>query len=91
LLYAVAHFHVNVITGAHANGDGIFNDHPDIGLAPRNSLHGPGLLNLDTNLEHDFRFFREKKDARKLTVAPNVFNVLNHPNFITDNCVIRPR
>jgi hypothetical protein len=81
---------VNVITGADTNGDGIFNDRPYGGLAARNSLHGPGLLNLDVNVEHDFRFSKEKKDARKLTVGLNVFNVLNHPNFITFNGVIGP-
>jgi hypothetical protein len=81
---------VNVTTGADANGDGIFNDRPDNGLAPRNSMHGPGLLNLDVNLEHDFRFGKEKKNAPKLTVGLNVFNVLNHPNFITYNGVIGP-
>jgi hypothetical protein len=53
-------------------------------------LHGPGLLNLDVNLEHDFRFGQEKKGGPKLTAALNVFNVLNHPNFITYNVVIGP-
>jgi len=79
---------VNVTTGDDANGDGIFNDRPDGGLAPRNSLHGPGFLNLDLNVQHDFHLGREKKGGRKLTVAFNVFNVLNHPNFVTYNGVI---
>jgi hypothetical protein len=81
---------VNVTTGADANGDGIFNDRPDNGLAPRNSMHGPGLLNLDVNLEHDFRFSKEKKKGPKLTAGLNVFNVLNHPNFTTYNGVTGP-
>ncbi len=81
---------VNVITGADANGDGIFNDRPDNGLAPRNSLHGPGFLNLDANLERDFVFAKEKKGGPTLTVAFNVFNLLNHPNFVTYNGVIGP-
>jgi hypothetical protein len=81
---------VNVITGADANGDGIFNDRPYDGLSARNTMHGPGLLNLDVNLEHDFRFSKEKKNGPKLTVALNVFNVLNHPNFTTYNGVIGP-
>lgn len=81
---------VNVTTGMDTNGDGIFNDRPDNGLAPRNSLHGPGFLNLDVNLEHDFRFTKEKKGKRTLTAAFNVFNVLNHPNFVTYNGVIGP-
>ena len=79
---------VNVTTGDDANGDGIFNDRPDGGLAPRNSLHGPGFLNLDFNIEHDFHLGKEKKSGSKLTVAFNVFNVLNHPNFVTYNGVI---
>ena len=79
---------VNVITGADANGDGIFNDRPDGGLAPRNSLHGPGYLNLDVNLGHDFHLSKEKKNGLTLTTALNVFNILNHPNFLSFNGVI---
>lgn len=89
-LQAYAGKPVNVITGADANGDGIFNDRPNNGLAPRNSMHGPGLLNMDVNLEHDFRFRKEKKDGPKLTAALNVFNVLNRPNFTTYSGVIGP-
>jgi Carboxypeptidase regulatory-like domain len=74
---------VNVTTGLDSNGDGVFNDRPDGGLAPRNSLHGPGLLNLDVNVAHDFHFKKEKKDGPVLTAALNIFNVLNHPNFVT--------
>lgn len=81
---------VNVTSGADANGDGIFNDRPDGGLAPRNSMHGPGFLNLDVNVEHDFHFGKEKKGGPKLTAGLNVFNVLNHPNFTTYNGVIGP-
>jgi hypothetical protein len=44
---------INVITGADANGDGIFNDRPNGGLAARNTLPGPGFLNLDVNVAHD--------------------------------------
>lgn len=74
---------VNVTTGLDSNGDGIFNDRPLNGLAPRNSLHGPGLLNLDLNVEHDFHFKPEKKGGPTLTVALNAFNVLNHVNDVT--------
>jgi carboxypeptidase family protein len=81
---------VNVITGADANGDGIFNDRPNGGLDPRNSLHGPGYLNLDANVERDFLFTRDKKGGPTLTVAFNLFNLLNHPNFVTYNGVIGP-
>lgn len=81
---------VNVTTGLDSNGDGVFNDRPNAGLAPRNSLHGPGLLNLDVNVAHDFRFKKEKKDGPVLTAALNIFNVLNHPNDVTFIGVIGP-
>jgi hypothetical protein len=87
-LQAYAGKPVNLITGADANGDGIFNDRSEGGLAPRNSLHGPGYLNLDINLAHDFHLNKEKKNGLTLTTALNVFNVLNHPNFLTFNGVI---
>jgi len=74
---------VNVTTGLDSNGDGIFNDRPLNGLAPRNSLHGPGLLNLDLNVEHDFHLKSEKKGGPTLTLALNAFNVLNHVNDVT--------
>ena len=74
---------VNVTTGLDSNGDGVFNDRLNGGLAPRNSLHGPGLLNLDVNVAHDFHFKKEKKDGPVLTAALNVFNVINHPNYVT--------
>ena len=81
---------VNVTTGLDSNGDGVFNDRPNGGLAPRNSLHGPGQLNLDVNVAHDFHFKKEKKDGPMLTAALNVFNILNHPNYVTFIGVIGP-
>jgi Carboxypeptidase regulatory-like domain/TonB dependent receptor len=81
---------VNVITGLDSNGDGVFNDRPAGGLAPRNSLHGPNLINLDVNVEHDFHFRKEKKQGPVLTVGLNVFNVLNRVNDTTYNGVIGP-
>ena len=81
---------VNVTTGLDSNGDGVFNDRPDGGFAPRNSLHGPGLLNLDVNVAHDFHFKKEKKDGPVLAAALNIFNVLNHPNYVTFIGVIGP-
>jgi len=81
---------VNVITGLDGNGDGIFNDRPLGGLAPRNSLHGPSLINLDVNVAHDFRFHKENKGGPTLTVALNVFNVLNHVNDLTYIGVVGP-
>lgn len=76
---------VTVTTGADNNGDGIVNDRP-IGYA-RNTMHGPGMVNLDLNASHDFPIAKLKsdkqKDAPTLTVSLNSFNVFNHPNFIT--------
>ena len=74
---------VNITTGLDSNGDGVFNDRLNGGLAPRNTLHGPGLLNLDVNVAHDFHFKKEKKDGPVLTAALNIFNILNHPNYVT--------
>lgn len=81
---------VNVTTGADANGDGVFNDRPDGGIAPRNSFHGPGYLKLDANVEREFLLGKDSANRRKLAIALNVFNLLNHPNFLTYNGVIGP-
>jgi len=75
---------VNVTTGADDNGDGVVNDRP-LGRA-RNTLHGPGLINLDLNVSHDFTFkpkSDKQKDVPTLTVSINSFNILNHPNYVT--------
>jgi hypothetical protein len=82
---------VNVTTGSDDNQDGVVNDRPFVGNAgvstgvvlPRNTLHGPGLINLDLNVAHDFILSKDKKEARSLTVALNSFNVLNHRNATT--------
>jgi len=82
---------VNVTTGSDNNQDGVVNDRPFLGnsgvstgvVLPRNTLHGPGLINLDLNLAHDFILSKDKKEARSLTVALNSFNVLNHRNAST--------
>jgi outer membrane receptor protein involved in Fe transport len=68
----------------------VFNDRPDGGLAPRNSLHGPGYLKLDANVERDFLLGKDARNRQKLTVALNVFNLLNHPNFVPYTGVIEP-
>jgi hypothetical protein len=75
---------VNVTTGADDNHDGIYNDRPILPAAfARNTMHGPGLINLDLNLEHDFLFVKGKKEGPALTVGLNSFNVLNHQNDAT--------
>jgi hypothetical protein len=72
---------VNVTTGADDNHDGIYNDRP---LAlPRNTMHGPGLINLDLNIERDFLLVKGKKEGPALAVGLNSFNVLNHRNDVT--------
>jgi hypothetical protein len=72
---------VNITTGWDDNHDGILNDRP-AGIA-RNTMAGPGLIDLDLNLSHDFPLSRDKKEARVLSVSLNSFNVLNHPNYVT--------
>ena len=72
---------VNITTGADNNHDGIVNDRP--GGVPRNAMPGPGMIELDLNLAHDFVLSKSRKEARTLTVALNSFNVLNHVNDMT--------
>ena len=72
---------VNITTGGDDNHDGIVNDRP-AGTA-RNTMAGPGLIDLDLNLSHDFHLSKEKKEAKVLSVALNAFNILNHPNYVT--------
>jgi hypothetical protein len=72
---------VNVTTGSDDNHDGVVNDRPQ-GLT-RNTLHGPGLINLDLNASHDFVLSQKRKEARTLTLSVSSFNVLNHPNDVT--------
>jgi hypothetical protein len=72
---------VDVTTGSDNNHDGVTNDRPP--GVPRNALHGPGLVNLDLNLAHDFVLSKSRKEAPTLTVSLNSFNVLNHRNDVT--------
>lgn len=72
---------VDVTTGADNNHDGILNDRP-AGLG-RNTMVGPGLIDLDLNLSHDFHLSKTKKETKILAVSLNSFNVLNHPNYVT--------
>jgi carboxypeptidase family protein len=72
---------VTITTGADNNHDGIVNDRPP-GVA-RNTMPGPGLINLDLNLSHDFALSKKKKESKVLAVTLNSFNILNHPNYVT--------
>jgi hypothetical protein len=72
---------VNITTGADNNRDGIINDRAAGVL--RNTMPGPGMIELDLNLAHEFVLSKSRKEARTLTVALNSFNVLNHVNDMT--------
>jgi hypothetical protein len=50
---------------------------------PRNSLHGPGYLNLDLNLARDFFLTKAGKEGPTATIGISSFNVLNHTNDVT--------
>jgi len=72
---------VNITTGSDNNHDGVVNDRP-AGYA-RNTLPGPGLIDLDLSVAHDFVFSKSPEHGKKLTISLNSFNVLNHPNYVT--------
>jgi hypothetical protein len=72
---------VNVTTGSDNNHDGVVNDRPD-GYS-RNTLHGPGLINLDLNVSHEFVLSKKRKELQTLEVTLNSFNVLNRANDVT--------
>jgi hypothetical protein len=72
---------VNITTGSDHNHDGIINDRP-AGVA-RNTLPGPGMINLDLSVAHDFLLSKSPEHTKKFTVSLNSFNVLNHPNDVT--------
>jgi hypothetical protein len=72
---------VNVTTGNDDFNNGLANARP--AGVPRNSLHGPGYLNLDLNLAHDFLLTKAGNQGPVATVSINSFNVLNHANDVT--------
>ena len=72
---------VNILTGGDNNHDGILNDRPT--AIARNTMDGPGTIDLDLNLSHDFPLSKAKKEAKVISVSLNAFNVLNHPNYLT--------
>ena len=71
---------INITTGNDANHDGITNDRP-FGL-PRNTLHGPGYVNLDLSLSHEFSLTKGRKEGPSITTQIGAFNVLNHHNNV---------
>lgn len=72
---------VDITTGNDDNHDGIFIDRPS-GVG-RNTMPGPGMIDLDLNLTHDFPLGKGKKETKMISVSLNSFNVLNHPNYFT--------
>jgi hypothetical protein len=77
---------VNETTGDDNNRDSLPLDRP-VGV-PRNSLHGPGYLNLDLNTAHTFLLSRGDKAGPSAKLAINAFNVLNHENDVTNVGVV---
>jgi hypothetical protein len=46
-------------------------------------MDGPGVIDLDLNLSHDFPLSKSKEEKKVVSVSLNSFNVLNHPNYVT--------
>jgi hypothetical protein len=72
---------VNITTGTDDYNDGMSNARP-VGT-PRNSLDGPGYVDLDFNLAHDFPLTKKGDKGPTATLSLNSFNVLNHVNYMT--------
>lgn len=72
---------VNVTTGNDDYNDGMSNARP--AGVPRNSLYGPGYVDLDLNLARDFPLTRQGDKGPTATLSVNSFNVLNHVNDMT--------
>jgi hypothetical protein len=49
---------------------------------PRNSLQGPGFVEMDVRWSHDF-LFSENKEGPRLTTALDAFNLTNQVNYTT--------
>jgi hypothetical protein len=72
---------VNITTGNDDYNDGLSNARPQ--GVPRNSYHGPGYLDLDLNLAHEFPLSKDGVKGPTISLSINSFNVLNHPNDMT--------
>lgn len=77
---------VNITTGSDNYNDGMSNARPT-GVA-RNSLDGPGYVDLDFRLAHDFPLTKAGDKGPTATLSVNSFNVLNHVNDLTYTGVI---
>ena len=72
---------VNITTGRDNYNDGMSNARPTGVL--RNSLDGPGYVDLDFNLAHDFPLTKAGDRGPTATLSVNSFNVLNDVNDVT--------
>ena len=72
---------VNITTGNDDYNDGMSNARP-MGVS-RNSFDGPGYVDLDLNLAHDFPLTKQGDKGPTATLSLNSFNVLNHVNDMT--------
>ena len=71
-------------TGQDPFHTGLANERP--AGVPRNSLQGPGTVNLDLRVSRDFFLSKDKKEKGKVvTFGFDAFDVINHvnyPNFV---------
>jgi len=65
--------------GRDLNRDGSANDRPP--GVNRNSLQGPGYATLDLRVSRVLKLAKKQEDAPAVTIALNVFNVLNRVNY----------
>lgn len=72
---------VNITTGTDDYNDGMSNARP-AGVS-RNSLDGPGYVDLDLNLAHEFPLTKQGDKGPMATLSVNSFNALNHVNDVT--------
>jgi hypothetical protein len=71
----------NETSGRDDNHEGVANDRPP--GVPRNSLQGPGYVDLDLRCSHDFFLARARKDkGPTVTLGFDAFNVLNKVNYV---------
>ena len=68
-------------TGQDPFHTGLANERP--AGVPRNSLQGPGTVNLDLRVSRDFFLSKDKKEKGKVvTFGFDAFDVINHVNYL---------
>lgn len=68
-----------LITGNDDNQDGIASDRP-AGVA-RNSLRGPGWVQLNLRFSKEVRLPGAKREGPKMVFTADAFNIFNHVNY----------